>query len=327
MASKWLLCLGTLAAFPISAQIGNGIAGGIGGPFPTLRFQPRLDPALQALGYRAGSSARGTPNFQFSHRFFYDLAARTYFGYDVVVQPGSQAGEYKVAFYDLSVGPLDFASDPRSIPDPTGWTKLPMRPLPPSQTMHEGDVVEVTVYTDPNTGNTAIDTMTIQAPRISQPSTPPTIILGGRGAGTIAAPPTVSGEPREFSVDDAEMNVQWAGLTFNGQSLTFTGTNRARGGSLIWIYVPNHGRYILSVSPRPALGFTRAGEIRGGVATFTLGPDTVRLSSVAPIAPGEGPYILYVLHDREWTPTAERQGGSPLLGSVSARELAALARK
>lgn len=68
--------------------------------------------------------------------------------------------------------------------------------------------------------------------------------------------------------------------------------------------MPGHGRYILALTPRPNLGFVQAGEVRGGIVTFTAGGDEVLLQSPAMIAPGDAPYILYVLHDVAWVPTA-----------------------
>lgn len=97
-------------------------------------------------------------------------------------------------------------------------------------------------------------------------------------------------------------------------------------GALVWFYAPGHGRYVLSLTPRPDLGFVQAGEVRGGLVTFEVDKDNVVLESPAMIAPGDAPYVLYVLHDREWAPTARRQIGQLLLGSVSPRELAAIAR-
>ena len=51
------------------------------------------------------------------------------------------------------------------------------------------------------------------------------------------------------------------------------------------------------------------------------------MECAAPMAPGNGPYHLYVLHDADWEPTSDAQKVRPILGSVSPDELAALQRK
>ena len=80
----------------------------------------------------------------------------------------------------------------------------------------------------------------------------------------------------------------------------------------------------MSAVPHPELGFVKAGELRGGAAAFTSGDDKVSIESPIPIAPGDAPYVLYVLHDPEWAPTSQAQAASVLAGSVSTLELAAL---
>lgn len=334
MALKWLVCLATLAAFPVDAQqVVTRFSGSQAflTPLPTPRFDLRADPSSPLAGISSGTAARSVnQNFEIVHRYFYDDNAHTYFGYDVVIQPGPQAGDYRVTFYDLSIGPLDFATGLTDAPDPAQWRKLPLPSMPAPQVMQDGDVARITVSTDAASGQSTADLMRLQRPIgmtaaamiVRQTMTS----RGGGGPMASPDPPTVSGEAREFSVDDAEMHMQRARVIVNGQNEDFGVAPRPVSGSLIWLFVPNHGRYVLSLSPRADLGFVKAGEVRGGIVTFTVGKDQVRLESPIAIAPGDAPYILYVLHDPEWTPTSDRQGAQPLMGSVSARELAALKR-
>ena len=79
--------------------------------------------------------------------------------------------------------------------------------------------------------------------------------------------------------------------------------------------------------PRPELGFVKAGEVRGDRISFTIGKDAVSLESPGAIAPEDAAYTLYVLHDSSWEPTVANPARFLLLGSVSARELAALTAK
>jgi hypothetical protein len=138
----------------------------------------------------------------------------------------------------------------------------------------------------------------------------------------------VSGDARDFSAADAELQISQPRVTLNGapQNTATRGAANVRG-SLVWFYLPEHGRYILSLAPRPDLDFQKAGEVRGGAITFTVGDDSIQLECPTPIATGNAPYYLYVLHDPEWEPTAQAQKGQFAVGSVAPGELAALKRK
>jgi hypothetical protein len=83
----------------------------------------------------------------------------------------------------------------------------------------------------------------------------------------------------------------------------------------------------LSLAPRPGLDFIKAGEVRGGVISFTIGGDSIRLESNMSFAVGDAPYNLWILHDEEWEPISEAQKNRPGIGSVGAAELVALKRK
>jgi hypothetical protein len=98
-------------------------------------------------------------------------------------------------------------------------------------------------------------------------------------------------------------------------------------GTLVWFYLPSRGRYILSLAPRSDLGFVWAGEVRGGTVSLTVDGDTLTLESLAPFAAGYAPYILYVLHDAKWKPTAEAQLGRFQMRSVAPAEITALGRQ
>jgi hypothetical protein len=312
---------------------------------PSPRFDLRADPPIPRVTVTGGfgnvNHTIGQP-FGIGHRYFYDEQAHTYFGYDIVIKPEPQPDTYRLTFYDLSIGPLDFNNADEDSLDPTLWKKVPVPALPAPQTVQAGNAFELDVAVDPKTGQKLIDSVTI----VPMPQPLRQVIQGGRGgpavgfntamrqtfyfrgspgaAGNGPETPTVSGIAREFSADDAEMHIQQARITFNGAPQTVSGPPRLVTGSLVWFYVPNHGRYILSLSARPDLGFVKAGEVRGGNITFTLDHDEVHLESPTAIAPGDAPYVLYVLHDKDWAPTASGQSGILLLGSVSARELAAL---
>ncbi len=101
-----------------------------------------------------------------------------------------------------------------------------------------------------------------------------------------------------------ELTIQAPRLSINGK-LDESSTKRFDevSGGVVWIYVGKRGRYILSLVPHPELGFRRAGEVRGSSLSFVVGNDTFSLSTGGRIAPGQGSFNLYVLHDPDWKPT------------------------
>jgi len=71
---------------------------------------------------------------------------------------------------------------------------------------------------------------------------------------------------------------------------------------VVWFYLPDHGRFALTLTPHPESGFVQAGEVRGSTLSFTRGSDTFNLVSSRRIAPGTRPFHLYVLHEPDWRP-------------------------
>jgi hypothetical protein len=67
--------------------------------------------------------------------------------------------------------------------------------------------------------------------------------------------------------------------------------------------------------------------VRGGLLTFMLDGDTVRIECISPIASGNAAYNLYALHDDDWEPVSERQKDWPADGTIDPHEIAALARQ
>ena len=120
------------------------------------------------------------------------------------------------------------------------------------------------------------------------------------------------------------MQIRQPRVTLNGAAQSTAARTPNANGSLVWFYLPGRGRYVLSLAPRPELDFKKAGELRGGSIKFTLGEDTITLECSNEIASGHAPYVLYVLRDAVWEPTAQAQKGQFAIGSVDAGELVKL---
>jgi polysaccharide export outer membrane protein len=124
------------------------------------------------------------------------------------------------------------------------------------------------------------------------------------------------GVARDLSVNDVELRVIAPQVFLNGKHVYLATYEDGVVGPIVWFYLPDHGRYILSLVQRPSLAFVKAGEVRGSTLTFTIDGETLSLTSGVDIAPGYAPYNLYVSHEATWRPKEEALAGTFLLYSA-----------
>jgi hypothetical protein len=286
-----------------------------------LQLNLRTDPPTGSASPNLSTSyhGRSSPGKSYFTRTVMDNLNHEYLGYEILLVE-QQPGTYLATFGKLPVSSLEASA---SAAGNDQWSIRPVA-LPEPRVVHDGDVIAIELMADATTGDKLIEDLTIQP--YSQRASAGSPLLG-RGAGlpverTI---PTVAGTPRDFSSADAEMRLSQLRVTLNGtiQSNAGRATPNATG-SLVWLYIPGRGRYILSLVPRPELDFEKAGEVRGGRLTFTLDGDAIAVECFAEIATGHAPYNLYVLRDSKWEPTAQAQKRQLEVGSVAAEELAML---
>lgn len=253
----------------------------------------------------------------FYSRILIDRVAHTYLGYELILEPQEQPGAYLLTCGKLGITPLDvavtyFPRPPKDSPvEP--FTMLPIPHLPESQLVHEGQTVTVDLLTDPATGDKLIDDVHIV---LMRPVYVPRV-------------PTASGDARDFLATDADFEIFEPQVTLNGKFQTASGPGSLHDvrSALPWFYFPDHGRFILSLTPRADLGFRKTGELRGGRITFTLDHDSVKLESIRSIASGNGVYNIYVLHEPDWEPVSDRQKEYPVDGSIDVVEIPNPVRK
>jgi hypothetical protein len=253
----------------------------------------------------------------FYSRILINPAVHTYLGYELILEPQEQPRIYLLTFGKLGITPLDVAATySRLLPqNPRAelFTMLPLPDLPEPQLVHEGQTVTIDLLTEPATGAKLIDDIhvvlmhSVYVPRV----------------------PTASGDARDFLASDGDFEIFEPQVSLNGkvQAATGPGSLHDVRSALPWFYFPNHGRFILSLTPHANLGFRRTGEVRGGRITFTLDNDSVKLESIRSIASGNGVYNIYVLHEPDWEPTSDRQKDYPLDGSIDVDEVPHPVRK
>jgi hypothetical protein len=284
------LCL--LSLHPVFAQSKRIDGGTVSQEKFGFYWETRLQPGSPPLD---GLTTETTQEPGVIHRLLLDRTRQVYAGYDFVVQPLAEPNTYSVTIRPLS---MNSESARRVLGNnPPSWTQMrtPGWSMPTAQTVKGGDVLELTLFNNRSTGQNVIDYVTIQEPTRKF-----------QGFNTVPerkfsyAP----GPSRDFKADDVELTIQMPRLSINGKLDESTANYLGDvSGAVVWFYTAKRGRFLLSLVPRPELGFRKAGEIRGSSLRFMIGSDVFTLSAAGSIAPGQAAYSLYVLHEPDWRPT------------------------
>jgi hypothetical protein len=296
-ATALALCLLFLVAQQAPAQSTRIDGGMVSQEKFGFYWETRLVPPAPPMSDFSTATAYGPGVI---HRVLQDRKKRVYVGYDAVVTVLPGPNSYHVTFQKLTMTPelaQNFFGD-----NPSSWTEIRTPgwgpPAPPTpQDIHGGEVLQLDLLTNARTGQRVTDYVTVQEPSQKFVGFNAQYIPDRKFA---FAP----GPSRDFKADDVELTIQAPRLTVNGK-LDESTTKRFDevSGSVVWLYISKHGRYLLSLIPHPELGFRKAGEVRGSSLSFTMGSETFTVNAGARIAPGEAPFNLYVLHDPNWKPT------------------------
>ena len=287
--AAWTLVVAAFAA-SASAQtqwVRSGSASFSGFAF---YWETQLNPPTPPLAATFGTAYDETAPGQV-HRMLIDRAKRVYFGYTVRIEPLA-GNTFRLAFQPLS---LTAALRERLGEDAAAWSSLPAPRFPGPQTIRAGEVLELPLLANEAWGQRLTEYVTVQeSPRAAD--------FGALSRWSREFS-FAAGSPRDFSVTDAALRVQEPRVFVNGRFEE--SSSRAVGeetGAVVWIYIPNRGRFLLSLVPHASQGFRRAGEIRGSSLRFTIGADAYSISSANRIASGSSAYNLYVLHQPGWRP-------------------------
>jgi hypothetical protein len=118
----------------------------------------------------------------------------------------------------------------------------------------------------------------------------------------------------ELRLDDLRISVNGAVLDAS------TRVGGSISGGALWFYLPERGRFVMSLLPNPKLGFRRAGEVTNALLSFTDGTDRYDIKSTSRIAPASGRFNLYVRRDSEWRPTGSESDAPLIVGAADRAE-------
>jgi hypothetical protein len=116
--------------------------------------------------------------------------------------------------------------------------------------------------------------------------------------------------PRDFTLDAVELTMKDYRLLVDGNAIAAGKSANGVAGALLWFYVSDRGRFIVSLVPRAGYAFQKAGIIDENRIEFTVDGNHYEWLSSSPILPGGGAWNLWVLHDPNYAPIF---GSDPLL--------------
>ena len=279
-------------------------------PLAVFYWETHLNPPTPPLSSGFGT-ADDVTSPDVVHRVLLDRARKVYFGYNVRIEPqGANA-------YRLTLSPLTLTAElGRRLGDPASWMQLPAPAFPAPRVIRGGETLQLGLLTNEKWGQQVTEYVTVQEPP------PPVGFSDGlqpRREFSVGV-----GATHDFTANEAEMRLLAPRISVNGTFIAASEKVRAEeAGSIVWVYLPNRGRFLMSLAPHTQQGFRRAGEARGTSLRFTVGGDTITIANGTRVAPGRSAYNVYVLHQPMWRPTYDHADlDAVILGSADQAEYA-----
>jgi len=256
------------------------------GGFVSFRNQTAWTDFRQAFDLRKlpaalGSQAVADRN-QTIHRVLRDNDGRFVFGYDLWINGDPTTKQFKIA-----VKPLDrelqntLRANNQTLPVEIIST-FP-KPTEP-QILDDGAEFSLDLLINKNSGVKIIDVVKVTFNRLRLENDAPGI------------------RPRDFTLDAVALEMKEYSLLVN-DNLIATGKSKIGcTGTVLWIYIPNRGRFIFSLFPRAGYSFQKTGTVAGNKIEFTLDGDRYQWLSSSAILKEEGAWNLWVLHDAQYSP-------------------------
>jgi hypothetical protein len=235
---------------------------------------------LRQLPAPLGSQALPDAN-QTIHRILRDRDGGFVFGYDLWISADRATKQFKIAIRPLD-SRLETSLRPDGSPAPESLSTFPKSTEP--QTLNDGSEFSVDLLINKSTGVKMVDIVKVSFDRSS---------LGGDG---------LVPRPRDFSADAVAMEMKDYSLFMNDELITTGKSKTGSSGALLWLYVPQRGRLILSLVPRPDYAFEKVGTVSGNKIEFSIRGDHFQWLSSTPILREEGTWNLWVLSDPKYLP-------------------------
>jgi hypothetical protein len=243
------------------------------------------------------------------HRILVDSKRGLYYGYDLQIAKGEASGRFVITVRPLSAKKdLELREDlwknycPGCAP-PRALASTSQR-FPGPQTVGWGDTVTLDLLADERSHEVISEQITLSLPDASP------------------KPPRLS-PPRDFKAEEVWLQMAEPRLLVNGREVW--AESGAVQGDVIWTELPDRGRALFSLTPRPGYEFKKVGVVSGKTVSFTIGDDRYEWVSKGAVAtPEPAPPInraqswnLWVLHDAGFPASGVEHGTSG--GGLDAR--------
>ena len=276
-------------------------------------FTPRLSSSVSMFVLTSGSDTM--------HRVMLDRRRKVYFGYDIRVLRLVQDGQPDR--YQLTFSPLTVTDELRNLLGDGSWTALAAPQFPPARTLQAGETLEMTLLTNAASGQRVAEQVAVWrtlADRARTPNRKAVVTqIVGRAKRLQATTPRVEtpDAPRNITAADVPLELvdPQVSVTVGDRPATLVKASGKALGPVVWVYIPRHGRFLLSLVPRP--NFVRAGTTLSSRLTFTADGANYRVSSQGRIAPALNATVyVYVRREPEWKPDGAG-GETASIGSQS----------
>lgn len=217
------------------------------------------------------------------HRILTDADRRVVFAYDLAVNSDPVTKKFS-----LIVLPADesfrrsFLRDGAPLRANESFATFPKSTT--AQTLDDGDAVSLELLVNRESGVKIVDVVKVTFDRSSLRESFP------------------DNAPKDFTLDAVALSVKNYELAIDGNVVKRSKSKLGCEGSLLWIYIPDRGRFIISLVPRDGYSFQKTGLLDGNRIEFVANGEYYEWIAAESILPNGGAWHLWVLHDPDYTP-------------------------
>ncbi|HEY0080801.1 MAG TPA: hypothetical protein VGB73_19520 [Pyrinomonadaceae bacterium] len=223
------------------------------------------------------------------HRTLVDNFGNFIFGYDLLVEPVAGSKRFKISVRPLSA---EYEKQLRRAPvavtskrGAQGSLSVSTLPRPAeAQIIEDGDGFALDLLVNSQTGVRIVDVVKVSFDR------------------TKLWEVQMDSPARDFTLDKVELSVRDYELLVDGEQLAGGKPTSGTTGALLWLYIPDRGRFIFSLIPRAGYDFQKVGVVEENKISFTFGGKKYEWISSAPIVGRGGNWNLWVLLDADYVP-------------------------
>src|SRR6185295_819656 len=151
------------------------------------------------------------------------------------------------------------------------------------QTLDDGDAVSLELLVNQESGAKIVDVVSVTFDRTRLRENNPDSI------------------PKDFTLNAVALGVKNYRLLLNGYEVSKSKSSIGCTGALLWLYIPERGRFIFSLVPREGYDFAKIAVLDENKIEFTVNGERYEWISGASILPNGGTWNLWVLHDTSYT--------------------------